>query len=161
MTSTGTTAPLTNDDSAEARNAITAAVQEYLRVTVQRLVQEWGYRYLKMDGLYTGAGVPQIYVNDAYKPDGMGDAVFHDPSKTNIEAYRDGLKLIRETAGRDVLSGTPDRPKRKRAPKKASRRTPASLRARRAPHSGSRKSRRSAFACSSWVRKPTWRPSRP
>jgi len=79
------------------------AVQEYLRGIVQRLVHEWGYRYLKMDGLYTGAGVPQIYVNDAYRDDGLGDAVFHNPNKTNIEAYRDGLRLVRETAGRDVF----------------------------------------------------------
>ena len=50
--------------------------QEYLRGIVRRLTQEWGYRYLKMDGLCTGAGVQQIYVNDAYKEDGIGDAVF-------------------------------------------------------------------------------------
>ncbi len=79
------------------------AVQDYLRGIVQRLVHEWGYRYLKMDGLYTGAGVPQIYVNDAYRDDGIGDAVFHNPDKTNIEAYRDGLRLVRKTAGRDVF----------------------------------------------------------
>ena len=79
------------------------AVQEYLRGIVRRLTAEWGYRYLKMDGLYTGAGVPQIYVNDAYKEDGIGDAVFHDPDKTNIQAYRDGLRLVREAAGREVF----------------------------------------------------------
>ncbi len=78
-------------------------VQEYLRGIVRRLTAEWGYRYLKMDGLYTGAGVPQIYVNDAYKEDGIGDAVFHDPDKTNVQAYRDGLRLVRETAGREVF----------------------------------------------------------
>ena len=33
----------------------------------------------------------------------MGDAVFHNPDKTNIEAYRDGLKLVRESAGPDVF----------------------------------------------------------
>ena len=38
-----------------------------------------------------------------YKEDNLGDAVFHDPSKTNIEAYRDGLKLVREAAGDDVF----------------------------------------------------------
>ena len=78
-------------------------VQEYLRGIVQRLTREWGYRYLKMDGLYTGAGAPQIYVNDAYRDDSIGDAVFHDPDKTNIQAYRDGLRLVRETAGREVF----------------------------------------------------------
>ena len=76
--------------------------REYLRENVAR-IRDWGYRYFKMDGMWTGTATKQIYVNDAYKPDGMGDAVFHDPNKTNIEAYRDGLKLIRETAGRDVF----------------------------------------------------------
>lgn len=78
-------------------------VQEYLRGIVRRLTREWGYRYLKMDGLYTGAGVPQIYVNDAYRDDGIGDASFHEPHKTNVQAYREGLRLVRETAGRDVF----------------------------------------------------------
>jgi hypothetical protein len=43
------------------------------------------------------------YVNDAYKDDEIGNAVFHDPEKTNIQAFRDGLRLVRETAGRDVF----------------------------------------------------------
>ena len=77
--------------------------QEYLRGVARRLGSEWGYRYFKMDGLYTGAGVPQIYVNDAYRDDKIGDAVFHDPAKTNIEAYRDGLRLVRQTAGPEVF----------------------------------------------------------
>ena len=76
--------------------------REYLREIVAR-IRDWGYRYFKMDGLWTGTATKQIYVNDAYKDDGIGDAVFHDPDKTNIEAYRDGLKLVRETAGRDVF----------------------------------------------------------
>ena len=54
--------------------------------------------------------MPQIYVNDAYKEDGIGDAVFHDPDKTNIQAYRDGLRLVREAAGRDVGLGLGDDP---------------------------------------------------
>lgn len=77
--------------------------REYLRSVVHRITHEWGYRYLKMDGMWTGTATRQIYVNDAYKEDGIGDAVFHDPDKTNIEAYRDGLKVIREAAGKDVF----------------------------------------------------------
>ena len=63
------------------------------------MVHDWGYRYLKMDGLTSGVGVRHIYVNDAYRDDGLGDAIFHDPGKSNIEAFRDGLKVIREAAG--------------------------------------------------------------
>jgi hypothetical protein len=79
------------------------AAREYLRGEVKRIVHEWGYRYLKMDGLWTGSATEMRYVNDAYKEDEIGNAVFHDPDKTNVEAYRDGLRLVREAAGRDVF----------------------------------------------------------
>lgn len=42
-------------------------------------------------------------MNDAYKDDQIGNAVLHDPYKTNVEAYRDGLKLVREAAGPNVF----------------------------------------------------------
>lgn len=77
--------------------------RDYLRGVVQRIALDWGYTYFKMDGLWTGTGTRQMYVNSGYKDDGIGDAVFHDPSKTNIEAYRDGLRLIRAAAGNDVF----------------------------------------------------------
>ncbi len=75
----------------------------YLRANAARTAREWGYRYFKMDGLWTGTATRQQYVNDAYKPDGIGDATFHDPSKTNVEAYRSGLRLVREAAGPEVF----------------------------------------------------------
>ena len=57
-----------------------------------------------MDGLWTGSATEQIYVNDGYQDDHIGNnAPFHDPTKTNIEAIRDGLKLLREAAGPDVF----------------------------------------------------------
>jgi hypothetical protein len=56
-----------------------------------------------MDGLWTGTGTRQQYVNSGYKDDNIGDAIFHDPEKSNLEAYRDGLKLVRDTVGRKVF----------------------------------------------------------
>jgi hypothetical protein len=76
--------------------------QKYLREIVRRVSKEWGYKYFKMDGLYTGIGVKQVYVNAGYKEDDFGDAVFSDPGKTPIEAFRDGLRLVRSAAGKDV-----------------------------------------------------------
>lgn len=68
------------------------------------LYRAWGVKYFKMDGLYTGAACEQIYVNDGYKEDHFGNnRLFYNPRKTNIEAYRDGLKLIRKNAGDDVF----------------------------------------------------------
>ena len=77
--------------------------QEYLRQMVSRISKEWGYKLFKMDGMWTGTGTAQVYVNNGYKEDGMGDAVFHDPKMTNIEAYRKGLRIVREAAGKDVF----------------------------------------------------------
>ncbi len=69
-----------------------------------KTIRSWGYKYFKMDGLWTGTATEQMYVNDHYKDDHIGNnAPFHDPTKTNIEAYRDGLKLLREAAGPDVF----------------------------------------------------------
>ena len=77
--------------------------RDFVQGEIRQAVHDWGYHYLKLDGLSTGAGVQPQYVNDAWKEDNLGDGVFHDPSKANIEVFRDGLRLIREAAGpRDV-----------------------------------------------------------
>jgi len=71
---------------------------------IAKLYRSWGVTYYKMDGLWTGAACEQIYVNDGYKEDHFGNNLpFHDPLKSNIEAYRDGLKLIRRNAGDEVF----------------------------------------------------------
>lgn len=80
-----------------------SGAREYLRSIVQRIAKDWGYTYFKMDGMWTGTATKLTYPQSAYVEDGMGDAVFNNPDKTNIEAYRDGLKLIRETAGDGVF----------------------------------------------------------
>ena len=77
--------------------------REHLRDVAHRIAADWGYEYFKVDGLWTGTGTRQQYVNSGYKDDAMGDALFHNPDKTHIEAYRDGLRLLRETAGPKVF----------------------------------------------------------
>ena len=75
----------------------------YLSNVVRRIAHEWGYGYFKMDGLWTGTATKQIYVNSSYKFEGIGDAVFSNPDVCNIEAYRSGLRLVREVAGDRVF----------------------------------------------------------
>ena len=77
--------------------------QEFVRSVVHRLAGDWGYRVFKMDGFWTGSATKQIYVNDGYKDDGIGDATFFNPDKTNIEALRDGVRLVRQAAGPEVF----------------------------------------------------------
>jgi hypothetical protein len=77
--------------------------RELLKETVERMTREWGFKYLKIDGLWTGLAVEILYPQPTVRDDKLGDAVFHDRFKTNVDAYRDGLKLVREAAGDDVF----------------------------------------------------------
>ena len=78
--------------------------QEHVRGIVQRISHDWGYRFFKMDGFWTGSATKQVYVNSGYNiEDGIGDATFHNPDKTNIEALRDGTRLVRKAAGPEVF----------------------------------------------------------
>ena len=70
---------------------------------VGRIALDWGYRLFKMDGFWTGSATRQVYVNDGYVDDHIGEASFFNPDKTNIEALRDGVRLVREAAGPDVF----------------------------------------------------------
>jgi hypothetical protein len=77
--------------------------QDYLRSIVNRIAKEWGYRYFKMDGLWTATGTRLQYVNSAYQDDDLGLPTRFNPALTPIEAYRRGLDIVRETAGQDVF----------------------------------------------------------
>jgi melibiase-like protein len=88
----GTSLDMTNPDT-----------QAYVRSIVHRIAHDWGYSYFKMDGLWTGTATKLLYVNNKYVADDIGEPIFHNPDKTPIEAYRDGLKLVRDAAGPDVF----------------------------------------------------------
>jgi hypothetical protein len=74
-----------------------------LRSLVHRIAHDWGYQLFKLDGFWTGSATRQIYVNDGYQEDGIGEAGFCDPDVTNVEAMRLGAKLVREAAGPKVF----------------------------------------------------------
>ncbi len=77
--------------------------QEYIRRTADTLANKWGYKYFKMDGLWTGTGTRLQYVNAAYKDDDLGQPTRFNPAITPIEAYAKGLDIIRDTVGDDVF----------------------------------------------------------
>lgn len=81
-------------------------VQEHVAY-IASTMRNWGYNYFKMDGLWTGTVTEQVYINDGYKNDSIGNCrPLFNPLKTQIQAFRDGLKIIRAAAGDDVfLSG--------------------------------------------------------
>lgn len=80
-----------------------ADTRAYLKDVIRTITHDWGYTYLKMDGLYTGASVNLNYVCDTFREDEIGQAVLSDPAVTQIQMMRDSLKLVRDTAGKDVF----------------------------------------------------------
>ncbi len=75
----------------------------YVYDVARRIAQDWGYEYFKLDGLWTGMATGMCYVNEGYKEDDLGSTELYDPNMTHVQAYRDGLKLVREAAGPDVF----------------------------------------------------------
>ncbi|MDR2756189.1 MAG: hypothetical protein LBC20_10825 [Planctomycetaceae bacterium] len=88
----GTSLDLTNPD-----------VQKYLHDEVRQIAGDWEFDYFKLDGLWTGMATEQLYINNEYRPDDLGEPEFYDPKLTPIAAYRKGFEVIRQAAGDDVF----------------------------------------------------------
>jgi hypothetical protein len=71
----------------------------FLADAVARITQQWGYRYLKPDAMWCGLAAKCTYPGTAYVDENFGDAVFHDPYQTGIQAYRAGIRTMRKAAG--------------------------------------------------------------
>jgi len=95
--------PYESNWSATCLDMSEPGASNYVRSLVRRIAHEWGYTYFKMDGIHTGAGTPNIYVNAGYKEDHWDDAVFADRNKPAMQIYRDGLRMIRTAAGPRVF----------------------------------------------------------
>lgn len=77
--------------------------RKYLHRIAQKMAQEWGYEYFKMDGLWTGTGTAIRYVNNEYQDDDLGKTLRFNPKITPIQAYRMGLDTLRDAAGEDIF----------------------------------------------------------
>lgn len=75
----------------------------YLKENVTRFAHEWGYKYFKMDGLFTGLGVRIRYPNQHYREDNLGEPTRYNMDITPVESYRNAMTVIRETAGDDIF----------------------------------------------------------
>ena len=76
---------------------------DYVGFLANRMANEWGYKYFKMDGMWMGTSTCLLYVNNGYKDDDLGTQTVHNPDMTPIEAHRAGLKQVRKSAGKDVF----------------------------------------------------------
>jgi hypothetical protein len=75
----------------------------YVQGFIRQAVHDWGFQYLKLDGLHIGMATAQTYPHRHYVDDRFGDVVFADPSQSNMQAGRAGLRAIREAAGPDTF----------------------------------------------------------
>ena len=75
----------------------------YTRENARQIAKDWHYRYFKLDGLWTGFAAKLLYVNDAFKEDDYGMQKRFNPAITPVEAYRMGMKAVRDGAGKDVF----------------------------------------------------------
>lgn len=73
--------------------------RDFVSSLISRAVRQWGFDYLKLDGMYTGLAVKQTYANMSYVADDYGDAVFADKDMSNMQAARLGLHTVRKAAG--------------------------------------------------------------
>lgn len=71
----------------------------YVREMMRRTVKDWGYTYLKLDGIHMAMATKQTYPARDYTEDNFGNVVFHDKSMSNMQVGRHGLDLVREGAG--------------------------------------------------------------
>jgi hypothetical protein len=75
----------------------------YVHMLADLLGNKWGYKFFKMDGLWTGTGTRLQYVNSAYQDDDLGKQLRKQPAITPIEAYRNGLKAVRKATQGEVF----------------------------------------------------------
>lgn len=73
------------------------SVRQYVRKIIGQAVNDWGYGYLKLDGIACGLAVNTLNQN-AFKEDEYGEAVLSDSAKTQMQAMREGLGIVREAA---------------------------------------------------------------
>jgi hypothetical protein len=78
--------------------------QAFVRDRTRR-IYDWGYRYFKIDGMHTGLATYNIYVNTVFKEQDLGAARLHNPGMTHVQAYREGLKILRQTAPGTFILG--------------------------------------------------------
>ena len=79
------------------------ATRKFLTGVLGRIVKEWGYGYLKIDGLWAGMGPKILYPAGHYRRDDLGRMVLHDATKSPVEAYREGLRTVRRAVGRKTF----------------------------------------------------------
>ena len=80
-------------------------VCEYVEKELHQASADWGYRYFKLDGLWTAMGCMQNYVNDGYEVDDLGDQIFSDPSVPQVATFRKALGIYKKSTDNAFVLG--------------------------------------------------------
>jgi hypothetical protein len=96
-------APYETNWSGTALDLTRPEARAYVQHFIGQAVHDWGYSYLKLDGLHIGMASQQTYPRLHYVEDEFGKAVFDDKTKSNMQAGRMGLQSVREAAGPDTF----------------------------------------------------------
>ena len=95
--------PFETNWSGTALDLTRPETRQYVQGFIRQTVRDWGFSYLKLDGLHIGMATRQTYPSRKYVEDEFGDAVFADKTRSNVQAGRMGLAAVREAAGPDTF----------------------------------------------------------
>jgi len=95
--------PFETNWSGTALDLTRPEARQYVQGFIRQAVRDWGFGYLKLDGLHIGMATRQTYPNRKYVEDKFGDAVFADKTRSNVQAGRMGLAAVREAAGPETF----------------------------------------------------------
>ena len=95
--------PFETNWSGTALDMTNPKARKYVEGFIRQAVEDWGYDYLKLDGIHMGMASRQTYPARHYVNDKFGDVVFKDKTKSNMQAGRMALKAIRKGAGNDTF----------------------------------------------------------
>ncbi len=76
---------------------------DYMVETTRKVTKDWGYGFMKLDGFHAGTATDNIYVNAGFRDTTLGKVIMSDPTKTQIEAFRNGARALREATGPRVF----------------------------------------------------------
>lgn len=87
--------PFVTPFGAGALDMSNPAALDYVRRMASLVTKEWGFRMIKFDGMYSGAAASLGYGGE-YAEEPLDCVVFADPGMSNAQAFRRGVKAMRE-----------------------------------------------------------------
>ena len=68
---------------------------EYVRNLASLVTRDWGFRMIKFDGMYSGMAA-DLGFGRTYGEEALDRVVFSDPGMSNVQAFRRGLRAMRD-----------------------------------------------------------------